>query len=531
MAERTAKYVLASMISDPFADAVQFFRAETDKKDILVRFRPNPENNYQEICNITSEDFKQWLFSCYKGRSKSDFNNDYEKLLSVARFDENISIVNVFKRVGYYHNNIYIDMCNKDCKVVKISDNSDGQAWTIIDENEITDPILFQRTQGMKELPEPKLGDRTLKELLGTLINVNDTDLSLIMSWLLIALNPHLTCPILFLNARKGQGKSTTTKVIKSIIDPDVAGALSPFNTGRDFNVIAVSRYILPLDNLGKITPRFSNQLCRAVTGAGISNRKLYTDYEYIDKKIKSHIILNGIDYVPARSDLRDRCYFVSMQKLDAQHRKLDSELKREFEDTQAEILGVLLTALHGGLVSNHEPKFDFDVRMLDAATFACKCINADKENILQISEDDFKRALASMKIETDEKEIQEDELTEVLYEMAISEYETERRRNPKITEITLWEGTTKEFLKKIQKFTRDTFGKAKVKKLPENTRRLGKKLGAKSQLRPILEQTGFSFKQHREGGTGNEGWIITFRPADLGKNEVATETTTITDN
>ena len=369
----------------------------------------------------------------------------------------------------------------------------------------------FQRTQGMKELPEPKLSDRTLKELLGRLINVNDTDLSLIICWLLIAFNPCLNCPILFLNARKGQGKSTTTKFIKSIIDPDAAEALSPFDTGKDFNVVAVSRYVLPLDNMGEIAEKFSNQLCRAVTGAGISNRKLFTDYEYIDKKIKSHIIINGIDCIPARSDLRDRCYFVSMQKLDAQHRKLDSELKLEFKDTQAEILGVLLTALHGGLISNHEPKFDFDVRMLDAATFACKCINADKENILQISEDDFKRALASMKIETDEKEIQEDELTEVLYEMAISEYEAAREHDPKITEITLWDGTTKELLKKIQNFACDTFGNAKVKKLPENTRKLGKKIGAKSQLRPILEQTGFSFEQHREGGTGDEGWIIKF--------------------
>lgn len=376
--------------------------------------------------------------------------------------------------------------------------------------------------QGMQELPEPRRGDKNLKELLSSVINVNDADLNLIMCWLLIALNPSLTCPLLFLNARKGYGKSITTKFIKSIIDPDTAGALSPFDSSKDFNVVAASRYVLPLDNMGKITESFSNQLCRAVTGSGISNRKLFTDYEYIDKKIKSHIIINGIDCIPARSDLRDRCYFVSMQKLDAQSRKSDSELTQSFKNMQAEILGALFTALHGGLISDYEPNFDFDIRMLDAAKFACKCINADKENILQISEDDFKRALAYIKSETDEQEIQENELTKVISEMALYEYERKRKNNPEITEITLWNGPTKDILKDLKEFAQDN--SYNVKKLPENARQLGKKIGEKSPYRPILEENGFSFEPHRQSGSGDFGWIIKFKPKQPNSEQDSTD-------
>ena len=500
-----AKLVLNEIIGEELAESVKFYK--TKENNVFVKFKANED----EVDSGKLEKFKKWLKIW--GNNDSKFNKDYERLMTTIDFDKSIKVVEVFKRVGCYNNNIYIDLCNDARKVVKIGDNLEGQAWTIINEAEITDPILFQRTQGMQELSEPKRGDKNLKELLSSLINVNDTDLNLIMCWLLIALNPDMTCPMLFLNAGKGQGKSTTTKFIKSIIDPDTDGALSPFDNSKDFNVIAASRYVLPLDNMGKISEKFSNQLCRAVTGSGISNRKLFTDYEYIDKNMKSHIIINGIDCIPARSALRDRCYFISMQKLDAENRKSDSELKQYFKNMQAEILGALLTVLHGGLVSNYKPKFDFDIRMLDAAIFACKCINADKDNILQISEDDFKYALSLMKADTEEIEIQEDDLTEVLYEMALKKYEEERESNSEINEITLWDGTTKELLRKIQEFTCDTLGKAKVKKLPDNPRKLGKKIGAKSQFRPILEQMGLSFEPHRKGGTGDEGWIITFCP------------------
>ena len=504
-----AKLALSEIIGEDLADDVKFFRTEKNNDKVFVKFKISKDDPYNEVDSGKLEKFKDWLSLSYIGETDSGFNKSYKKLMKTIPFDKSIKVVEVFKRVGSYNNKIYIDLCNDAREVVKIGDNSDGQAWTIINEDEITDPILFYRTQGMKELPKPKRG-RKLKELLSSIINANDTDLTLIICWLLIALKSDLICPILCLNARKGQGKSTTTKIIKSIIDPDNALALLLSNTAKDFNVVAASRYVLPFDNIGKITEKLNTNLCCAVTGAVAADRKLFTDDEVSELNIKSRIIMNGIDCIPARSDLRDRCYFVSMQKLDAKRRKSDSELKQLFNNAESEILGALFTALHGGLLSNYEPEFEFDVR-ITGAKFACKCIKADKDNILQISENDFKRALAYMKFETDEQEIQENELTKVFSEIALYKYERERKNNPETTEITLWNEPTKGILKDLKEFAQDN--SYNVKKLPENARQLGKKIGEKSPCRPILEENGFSFEQHRQSGTGDYGWIIKFKP------------------
>ena len=148
MSSLTAKSMLECIIGEEPAKYVNFFRSDADKKEVLVKFRVNQDEVYSETFNVKSEEFKQWLFLYYIGDKDSKFNNAYKRLISAIPFDRTLQTVNVFKRVGFYQNNIYIDLCNKDCKVVKISNNSDGSAWTIIDENEVSTNTRHERTSG-----------------------------------------------------------------------------------------------------------------------------------------------------------------------------------------------------------------------------------------------------------------------------------------------------------------------------------------------------------------------------------------------
>ena len=66
---------------------------------------------------------------------------------------------------------------------------------------------------------------------------VKDEDFCLVVGWLLVALMPRPTmdCPILWVNAPKGTGKTTATRFLKRLIDPDAGGTISQVGTMRDF--------------------------------------------------------------------------------------------------------------------------------------------------------------------------------------------------------------------------------------------------------------------------------------------------------
>ena len=92
-----------------------------------------------------------------------------------------------------------------------------------------------------------------------------------------------MDCPILWINAPKGTGKTTATKFLKRLIDPDAGGTISPVGTTRDFAASVSSRYIVGVDNVSRIGVKMSDVYCRAVTGDTLSRRKLFTDNYQIE--------------------------------------------------------------------------------------------------------------------------------------------------------------------------------------------------------------------------------------------------------
>ena len=311
-------------------------------------------DNDIRVSNLRSETFESWLVvNSVENISKSKVKNILFNLEKTAKYyDDSIPARKLFTRVGYDldangDEKIYLYLHNGNREVVEI----DSQGWRIIKDCQAK--VLFENPGIMTPLFTPMHGEKI--DEIRNFINVNDEDLYLVIGWLLAALTPNskVDCPILWLNAPKGTGKTTATKFLKRLIDPDIGGTISPIGTSRDFAASVSSRYIVGIDNVSKITPKMSDVYCRAVTGDTLSRRKLFTDNTVNNVNMHCHLMINGMNDAPLRSDLQDRCFQITLRRLNANNRKSNDELENYFKERGSYILGALLDAVSAGLRNN----------------------------------------------------------------------------------------------------------------------------------------------------------------------------------
>jgi hypothetical protein len=234
-------------------------------------------------------------------------------------------------------------------------------------------PVHFRR--GVKAMPLPRPERSTDPAAAFARIwdhaNVDPADRVLLIAWLLGALRPAPSGAyvILMVAGEQGTGKSSLTRVLKSLIDPSAALLRLPPSDGKDLLIAALNAHVLALDNLSAIPVELSDALCAVSIGTALSARKLYTDTDEVLAAVKRPMILNSIDDVATRPDLADRCLHLLLPPMTA--RRTEAELDRQFEIDAPLILGALLDAVsrslrdRDGLTLNPRP------RMFDSAKWA----------------------------------------------------------------------------------------------------------------------------------------------------------------
>jgi hypothetical protein len=137
-------------------------------------------------------------------------------------------------RVGAENTRIlYIDLCDKQRRVVRISPTG----WELVDQP----PVFFRRTHYMRPLPIPERGG-SLDEL-EPFLNVIPELLILPKGWLLSSLCPVGPYPPIALIGPPGSAKSTFTKILRDLTDPNqnpYSG--SPYDN-REFKVAALNNH------------------------------------------------------------------------------------------------------------------------------------------------------------------------------------------------------------------------------------------------------------------------------------------------
>jgi len=251
-----------------------------------------------------------------------------------ARFD---GVVHpVYVRVAGYEDRVYLDLADAECRVIEI----DAGGWRLSSDV----PVRFLRPAGMQPLPMPEEGGSI--EDLRQFVNVeDDDDFTVIVAYLLGALRPTGPFAHLELLGEQGSAKSTTARIIRSLIDPNFSPLKAEPGSERDLAIAASNVWMPVWDNLSHMKPWMSDSMCRLSTGGGFSTRALYTDADEKTFQLMRPAILTAIGDVAVKGDLLDRMIILRLPRL-TNNRVAEDELWSEFSVYQPFILGALLDAV-----------------------------------------------------------------------------------------------------------------------------------------------------------------------------------------
>jgi hypothetical protein len=266
----------------------------------------------------------------------------------------------VFTRLAGHGDRVVLDLGDDDWRAVEIS----SLGWRVV-----RDPdVRFRRPAGMLALPLPTKGGRV--EELRAFVNVTDEDWPLLVGSLLAALRSRGPYPVLLLHGEQGSAKSTTARVQRSLVDPNVAPLRAEPRDGRDLMVAANNSWVLAYDNLSHLPAWLSDAFCRLSTGGGFATRALYTDDQEAIFEAQRPLLLTGIEELATRGDLLDRSLMLYLPRL-REHRTED-EFWQEFEVARPRILGALLDAVVVALRREAEVETRGLPRMADFARWVC---------------------------------------------------------------------------------------------------------------------------------------------------------------
>ena len=328
---------------------------------------------HRESAPIRSAAFKQFLLSAYYRETR---RGPAQESVSTALCTLEAIAMNEGKthrsamRVASDRGRILIDTGDPDWRVIEISADStvDGAA---------TESIRFTRRKGMNALPMPGKADILP---LWDFVNCAEQDRILILAWLLGCLQPGGAYYGLSLFGGQGTAKSSATRRLRDLIDPNQASTASFPKDAQNLFIAANAQHVLAYDNVSHLTTEQSDWLCRISTGDGYRSRTLYTDSDETILHAKKPWIINGIPNCVTRGDLLDRTICTELLPIPGSNRRADHELDREWETAAPQILGALIKACSQGLRRLEAVHVEYRgrlPRMADAAAWMTACESA----------------------------------------------------------------------------------------------------------------------------------------------------------
>lgn len=447
----------ASVLVQVTEDAELFHTSDGDTYATI------PINNHRETWALKSRGFRDWLSKRYYESEGSIPNSQamqdaLNTLQGIARHDG--TELEVHTRLAAKDDCIWLDLCDEEWRVVKIS----AEGWEIVREA----PIKFRRTRGMRALPTPVTGDSI--SVLRDLLNVTDTDWVLLISWLVTAFRPGYPFPVLVIHGEQGSAKSTASKMLRELIDPNVAPLRSEQRDERDLMLAATNSWIIALDNLSKLPVWLSDALCRLSTGGGFATRTLYENDEETLFMAMRPIIINGIEELTTRSDLLDRSVIIHLPAIPPDKRKTEAEVWREFESVRPFVLGSLLDAVSHALGNIGSVQLAQMPRMADFALWA----TAAEEN-LGLSSGAFISAFMGNRENANELALDASPIAATLVEFA------QQQEN--------WKGKPSDLLEELNRLASD-----ETKKQQGWPKRSNTMSGAMNRIAPNLRAIGVEY-------------------------------------
>lgn len=320
-------------------------------------------DGHRETWPLRSKRFKiyvRWLCHSQLGRTPNGHavGDALGRLEAAAMFDG--EQFPVFLRVASAGGATYIDLGDPGWRAIRVS----ATGWEIVTDY----PVYFRRASGMAPLPLPVRGG-SLTLLLDFVNLSSEDDYRLLIGWLLASLRPPgQPYPVLILHGEQGSAKSTSARILRSLIDPSSVPLRAAPRDLRDLMVSANASWMLTLDNLSRLDPWLSDALCRIATGGGFATRELYTDEDEVIFDAQRPVIMNGIEEIATRSDLLDRALLIQLPPIPAEQRRNERDLWAAFEQAKPALLGSLLDGQVAALANIETAQLERLPRMADFA-------------------------------------------------------------------------------------------------------------------------------------------------------------------
>ena len=186
----------------------------SDDKIAFADFRN--ADGHRVTSPVRGQEFTHWLLARYfdetqRGPSGEAMQAAVNTLCAKAMTCGTVR--EVFARVGHHDGKVYIDCGSPDWSAIEI----DATGWRLIAEP----PVRFLRSAGTAALPVPESGGSIAD--LGRFLNVDHTGLILCVGWLLGAINPAGPYAVLAVFGQHGVAKTTALRVLRRLIDPNLA--------------------------------------------------------------------------------------------------------------------------------------------------------------------------------------------------------------------------------------------------------------------------------------------------------------------
>jgi hypothetical protein len=328
-------------------------------------------DGHRETWPIRSGRFRSWLRQQYYEETGGVPTAGATRLAldlleARAQFDGPQRSINI--RTAGHEGRLYLDLADDLWRAVEIG--PDG--WHVASRP----PVRFRRSAGMLSLPIPLRGGSI--EALEPFLNLSSrNDFVLVVAWLLAAVRHGGPYPLLAVSGEQGSSKTVFSKLLRALVDPNVAPVRTGPREERDLFIAANNGHLLAFDNLSDIPTWISDALCRLASGGSFATRQLFTDSDEVLFQASRPAILNGIEDIVTRPDLADRAIFLNLPYLQESRRRPERAIWREFDAARPYILGALLDAASHGLRSLPSIQLKRLPRMADFALWATACEKA----------------------------------------------------------------------------------------------------------------------------------------------------------
>lgn len=343
--QKLAKFATSEMIK------VSISQSDSTRVFAIVKM-----NNHSETIELDKNNSKtnNWL----RVRALEKLNEMYSEdtcasaigfLKAKALMNEKIQSEEIHLRLAYVYDEIYYDLGRADWKLIKIT--KDGISF--VDYSADT-PIFIRTSKSAKQIEPNLIPDGKPLDEFVKLARIPNPELFKVH--LISMLIAGIPMPIMAIHGHAGASKSTTSSMIKRIIDPSGRtneDNLKSFPHGEDNFVTSLAgSYFSGYENISHIDVDISNMLCRAITGGSFEKRTQYTNGDVYTMSVKRKILINGIDFTISQSDLADRSIIYEFQRIPEEQRKTDKFVEETFRKLLPHLLGEIFLILQKVLLS-----------------------------------------------------------------------------------------------------------------------------------------------------------------------------------